>query len=128
MYHAIICGLQTSVNQYQTVCPSCLPCKTAMGGRQVTIPLCTPDNELAHVEKIDVKQKGEIVLKLSFSVAIGFHLQKSVSSSLTTLCYHCSSSLVDNQMPLSLRRTVSTRIKRKWSIFAAKEREWRTSK
>lgn len=34
------------------------------------IPLCPTDNELAHGGKIDVKQKGEIVLKLSLSVAI----------------------------------------------------------
>ena len=36
--HAIIRGLQTSVNLYQTVCPFCLPCKTAMGEVKSQVP------------------------------------------------------------------------------------------
>lgn len=83
-----MCGLWTSVNQSIVTRQSALPLSLVKLPwiMSSAIPLCPTDNELAHGGKIDIKQKGEIVLKLSLSVAIWFYLQKSISSSLSTAC------------------------------------------
>lgn len=84
-----------------------------------TIPLCPPDNELAHVEEISVKQKGATALKYHFQLPSDSVCRNQSPPWQLWMCYHGSSGLLANRVLSFTLETISIRIKWKWNIFCS---------